>query len=138
MADKPKFRHGEPEVVDVHLPPEVFVTGEANFRHAETLASGGNTAMQSIIVEAARKLSGAPFIEPEFTQSEKEIFAILRETGRRLTKEGILDALEKQDGISRSAGTLGQTLSTLKRFGFLTNMTDEKGKGYGLREWSKS
>lgn len=140
MARKKEHRHAEPEVIgdDVHLSPEVFATGQANWRYAEALAAGGNTAMQGFIIEGARKLTGAPLIKPEFTSAEAEIFSVLREAGCRLTKDKILSALENRDGVSRSAGMTGQTLSVLKRFGFLTNGTDELGKGYGLPEWQKS
>lgn len=139
MADsqKPKFRHGEPGQVVLHVPPTEFAVGMAGFRQAESYADSNNTAMKDVIVSAARRYTNAPLIAPDFTESELAIFAVLREAGKRLTKNGILSALSSK-GINASEGMTGQTLATLKRFGFLTNQTDSYGKGYGLPEWSKS
>lgn len=122
---------------DLKLPAEQFAVGQAYFSHARAFADAGNTTMRGFFVEAARSYTSAPLISPDFTESEKEIFATLQKGGKRLTKDELLSVLN-QDGIERSASQMKNTLWYLTRFGFLTNQKDKFGKGYGLPQWSQS
>ena len=68
--------------------------------------------------------------------SQQAIVDLIGETGHRLTKVGILDALNAK-GLTASPGTTGQTLAALTQFGVLTNLRDHHGRGYGLPEWTE-
>jgi hypothetical protein len=68
---------------------------------------------------------------------QQEIVDVIREAGRRLTTDEVLQALQR-NGKRRSEGTTKTTLAVLVQFGPLTNATDNYGRGYGLPEWSNS
>lgn len=74
---------------------------------------------------------------PRLSASERDIVAVLRKAGRRLTTARILSALEEA-GLPASEGMLKQTLAAMRRHGLLTNDRNADPPGYGLPEWDQS
>jgi hypothetical protein len=68
---------------------------------------------------------------------QQEIVDVIRAADRRLTQGEISTALAKR-GRNRGDGWAKNTLSPLVQFSVLNNLTDSRGKGYGLPEWVDS
>lgn len=67
--------------------------------------------------------------------SYQKILEVVREAGKRLTGDEILNALSRKYG-SASPGMTKQNLAVMRREKLLTNRTDTDPRGYGLPEWS--
>ena len=72
---------------------------------------------------------------PRLTPTEKNIMALIREIGHRMTTGEIVSAMEERRGPT-SEGMTKQRLADLVRRGLLTNRSDTTPRGYGLPEWS--
>jgi hypothetical protein len=71
---------------------------------------------------------------PRLTDRQDEIVKVIREAGRRLTQEQVLDKLRAEhDKVS--SGTTYNYLAALVRMKVLTNRQDVEPPGYGLPEW---
>lgn len=77
----------------------------------------------------------APLRSIRLSDAEKDIIGVIRDTGQRLSRKGVFDALSKI-GKLPSVGTTNTTLAAMVRHGILTHEKDSNPSGYGLPEWS--
>lgn len=69
--------------------------------------------------------------DPADRTCRDDILATLREAGRRLTTQGLIDAMEAASRVYGES-TIKNTLARLVRDGDLDNRTDTNPRGYGF------